>query len=87
MVTQLPVPSPRSLPYPVRTERIVAASAVVGRRFAGTRVNSGFLMFFLALRGLCPYSARRARLVLFEAGRRACSLNSEEENETRWQNQ
>jgi hypothetical protein len=47
----------------------------------------GFLMFFLALRGLCPYSARRARLVLFEAGRRACSINSEEENETRWQNQ
>jgi hypothetical protein len=46
-----------------------------------------FLMFFLALGGLCPYSARRARLVLFEAGRRACSLNSEEENETRWQNQ
>src|SRR6266849_11089352 len=44
-------------------------------------------MFFLALGGLCPYSARRARLVLFEVSRRACSLNSEEENETRWQNQ
>ncbi len=33
-----------------------------------------FWMFFLALGELYPYSARRARLVLFEAGRRACSI-------------
>jgi hypothetical protein len=33
-----------------------------------------FWMFFLALDELSPYSARRARLVLFETGRRACSI-------------
>ena len=31
------------------------------------------ITFFLALSGICPYSAPRARLVLFEASRRACS--------------
>jgi hypothetical protein len=48
--------------------------------------NRGFYMFFLALRGLRPYSARRARLARFEVCRRVRSLNSEEEKETRWQN-
>ena len=48
--------------------------------------NLGFYMFFLALCELRPYSARRAWLVRFEACRRICSLNSEEEKETRWQN-
>jgi hypothetical protein len=48
--------------------------------------NRGFYMFFLALGGLRPYSARRAWLVRFEACRHLCILNSEEEKETRWQN-
>jgi len=53
---------------------------------AGSRINSGFLMFFLALGGLRPYSARRARLVRFEACRHMSSFNSEEEKGIRWQN-
>src|SRR5258708_3458634 len=48
--------------------------------------NRGFYMFFLALGGLRPYSARRAWHRRFEACRHIRSLNSEEEKETRWQN-
>jgi len=71
----------------VRNNLSVGFNAIPCKMTAGSRINSGYLMFFLALGELCPYSARRARLVLFEAGRRACSLKSEEENETRWENQ
>ena len=45
-----------------------------------------FWMFFLALRGHTPYSARRAWRGLFEPAGVRVVLNSEEENETRWQN-
>ncbi len=48
--------------------------------------NRGFYMFFLALGGLRPYSARRAWLARFDACGHIRSLNSEEEKETRWQN-
>jgi len=48
--------------------------------------NRGFFTFFLALGGLRPYSAPRCASSRLEAGRSICSLNSEEENETRWQN-
>jgi DNA-binding protein HU-beta len=37
------------------------ARAAEREHVAGSRISSGFLMFFLALRGLSPYSARRAR--------------------------
>jgi hypothetical protein len=56
-------------------------------RIAENRINYGFLMFFLALDELSPYSARRAWLVLFEGADASATFNSEEENETRWQNQ
>ena len=48
--------------------------------------NRGFYMFFLALSGLRPYSARRAWLARFEACRRISDFNSEEEKGIRWQN-
>jgi hypothetical protein len=52
-----------------------------------TLIFSGFYMFFVALGELCLYSARRAWLAFLVRSRGAAAINSEEENETRWQNQ
>ena len=56
-------PVPSSSPCTLLAEEMNEKNstfASLGGRSAGSRAKSGFYMFFLALRGLRPYSARRA---------------------------